>query len=145
MAAVLQKIAQAQLGKPHMHQMTPQAARAAYARGAEVLDLPRAPLALVQDTAFTARDGVRIAARLYAPREPHPYQPLPTLLYFHGGGFTVGSIETHDSLCRQLSLLADCAVLSVDYRLAPEARFPTAAHDACDALAALASGDWLAA
>jgi acetyl esterase len=61
------------------------------------------------------------------------------LLYFHGGGFTIGSVQTHDTLCRRLSLLAHCAVVSVDYRLAPEHRFPTAFEDAWDALA------WLAA
>jgi len=60
------------------------------------------------------------------------------LLYFHGGGFTIGSIDTHDGLCRQLSHLAGCAVVSVDYRLAPEHKFPVAAHDAWDTL------QWLA-
>jgi acetyl esterase len=54
------------------------------------------------------------------------------LVYFHGGGFTVGSIETHDGLCRQLAHHAHCAVLSVDYRLAPESKFPTAVNDAWD-------------
>jgi acetyl esterase len=61
------------------------------------------------------------------------------LLYFHGGGFTVGSIATHDALCRHLSHLAHCAVVSLDYRLAPEHKFPVAANDAWDAV------QWLAA
>jgi acetyl esterase len=64
---------------------------------------------------------------------------LPTLVYFHGGGFTIGGIATHDALCRRLSHLANCAVLSVDYRLAPEHPFPTAQDDAWDAL------QWVAA
>ncbi|MDB5825832.1 MAG: Alpha/beta hydrolase fold-3 domain protein, partial [Variovorax sp.] len=55
------------------------------------------------------------------------------LLYFHGGGFTVGSIATHDTLCRVLSSKSGCAVVSVDYRLAPEYKFPTASDDAWDA------------
>jgi acetyl esterase/lipase len=63
---------------------------------------------------------------------------LPVLLFFHGGGFTVGSVATHDILCRQLSLLAGIAVVSLDYRLAPAHKFPTAANDAWDAL------QWLA-
>ena len=75
-----------------------------------------------------------LPARLYAPSA----EALPVLVYFHGGGFTIGSIATHDTLCRQLSHLAGCAVVSVDYRLAPEYQFPTAAHDAWDAL------QWLA-
>jgi acetyl esterase len=56
------------------------------------------------------------------------------LVYFHGGGFTIGSVNTHDTLCRNLCLNTPCAVVSVDYRLAPEHKFPTAAHDAWDAM-----------
>jgi acetyl esterase len=59
---------------------------------------------------------------------------LPVLVYLHGGGFTIGSIATHDVLCRHLSQLAHCAVLSVGYRLAPEHRFPVAFEDAWDAV-----------
>ena len=70
--------------------------------------------------------------------------PLPVLLYFHGGGFTIGSVATHDTLCRHLSHLARCAVVSLDYRLAPQWQFPTAFDDAWDALAWLAGqGDEL--
>jgi acetyl esterase len=56
------------------------------------------------------------------------------LLYLHGGGFTIGSVATHSSLCRHLAHLAQCAVLSVDYRLAPTHKFPTAVNDAWDTL-----------
>jgi acetyl esterase len=66
-----------------------------------------------------------------------PATGWPVLVYYHGGGFTVGSSATHESLCRHLAHLAHCAVVSVDYRLAPEHRFPTAVHDAFDALQAL--------
>jgi acetyl esterase len=55
-------------------------------------------------------------------------------VYLHGGGFTVGSVATHAALCRHLAHLAHCAVVSVDYRLAPEWKFPTAVHDAWDSL-----------
>jgi acetyl esterase len=64
---------------------------------------------------------------------------LPVLLYFHGGGFTIGSVASHDTLCRILAQRSGCAVVSLGYRLAPEHRFPTAVDDAWDAT------QWLAA
>jgi acetyl esterase len=121
--------------RPPFHTQTAQQARAAYAAGAGVLEIPQPVLARVEDFTIPARDGAALPARLYAPEGPD----LPVLLFFHGGGFTVGSIATHDTLCRELSRLAACAVVSLDYRLAPEHKFPTAADDAWDALA------WLAA
>jgi acetyl esterase len=116
-----------------------------------VLELAPHKLARVEDLHFTARDGHPLPARLYAPEHPALDRPaLPVLLYLHGGGFTVGSIATHDVLCRHLSHLAHCAVVSVDYRLAPQHQFPTAAFDAWDSLNALRSASrrpwgWMAA
>lgn len=122
-------------GRPAFHTLTATEARAAYEAGAGVLEIPRPALARVEDFSIPARDGHALPARLYAPSADR----LPVLLYFHGGGFTIGSIASHDILCRQLSHLAGCAVVSVDYRLAPEHKFPTAAHDAWDALQWLAT------
>ena len=119
--------------RPHLHHLSPQEARAAYAAGADVLEVARLALARVDDIHIPARDGTLLAARLYAPAAMGAGR-LPTLLYFHGGGFVVGSLATHDVLCRQLSARAGCAVVSVAYRLAPEHLFPTAADDAWDAL-----------
>jgi acetyl esterase len=79
--------------------------------------------------------GRTLTVRQYAPREHSWADPMPALLYFHGGGFTIGSIRTHDRLCRVLAKGADCLVYSVDYRLAPENPFPAAVDDAFDALA----------
>ncbi len=124
----------AKAARPPMHRLTPAQARAAYAAGSGVLELPSPVLARVEDFSLPARDGAALRARLYAPSS----NVLPVLLYFHGGGFTVGSIDTHDVLCRQLSHQAGCAVVSLDYRLAPEHRFPIAVQDAWDAL------QWLA-
>jgi acetyl esterase/lipase len=59
--------------------------------------------------------------------------PLPGLLYFHGGGFVAGTLDTHDGICRSLSNASGCTLVSVDYRLGPEARFPAAVEDACAA------------
>ena len=113
-----------------LHALTPQQARQVYEVGSGMLDIPGHKLARVRDLQVPVRDGSSIAARLYAPSQDR----LPVLLYFHGGGFTIGSVATHDALCRHLSHLAHCAVVSVDYRLAPEHKFPTAADDAWDAL-----------
>ena len=133
MRSVIERMAKA--ARPEMHTLSPADARAAYAAGAGVLEIPKPPLARVEDLRISARDGEWLPARLYAPS----HEALPLLLYFHGGGFTIGSIETHDILCRELSRLAGCMVVSLGYRLAPEHRFPTASNDAWDALA------WLAA
>jgi len=123
---VIERIARA--GHVPMQALSPQQARMAYAAGAGVLELPSTALPRVEDFAVSARDGYPIPVRLYAPSS----DCLPVLVYFHGGGFTIGSITTHDGLCRRLAHLAGCAVLSVDYRLAPEHKFPTAQDDAWD-------------
>jgi acetyl esterase len=132
MAGVLERIRRA--GRPPFHTLTPAEARAAYAAGAEVLDLPRAPLARVEALSLPGGDGLPRPARLYADGTG----PRPGLLYLHGGGFVIGNLETHDSLCRQIARRSGFAVVALDYRLAPEHRFPAAHDDAFAALHALA-------
>jgi acetyl esterase len=132
MHGVLERMSRA--GQVPLHALTPMQARAAYEVGAGVLESPTHKLARVEQLMIPARDGHALKARLYAPSAA----VLPVLLYFHGGGFTIGSIDTHDALCRRLSHLAHCAVVSVNYRLAPKHKFPTAVNDAWDALAWLA-------
>jgi acetyl esterase len=133
MRSVLERMARA--AYPPMYTQTSEQAKAAYEAGAGLLETPKAELARVEDFSIRARDGELLPARLYAPS----FGLLPALLYFHGGGFTIGSIASHDGLCRELSSLAGCAVVSLGYRLAPEHRFPIAVDDAWDAL------QWLAA
>ena len=133
MAGVLDRIRRA--ARPPFHTLSPAAARAAYEAGAEVLDLPRAPLPRVQSLQLPGGDGLPRPARLYAAG----HEPAPGLLYLHGGGFVIGSLETHDSLCRQLALRSGRTVVALDYRLAPEHRFPAAVDDAWAALQALAA------
>ena len=128
----------ARAGRPPLHTLSPAQARAAYELGAGVLELPKAALPRVEDLRIPARDGTPLPARLYAPTASDA-QALPLLLYLHGGGFTIGSIATHDVLCRELARLAGCMVVSLEYRLAPEHRFPTAVHDSWDALQWLAT------
>jgi len=119
-------------GHPPMQALTPQQARAFYHAGAPLLDLPAPPIARTESISLHLPQGLALGARFYAD-ETTP-DPLPALVYFHGGGFTIGSPATHDVLCRFLCRLGRCAVISVDYRLAPEHRFPTAVEDAWGAL-----------
>ncbi|MFM0483247.1 alpha/beta hydrolase [Paraburkholderia strydomiana] len=129
---VLDMIARAK--RPKLHEMTAQAARASYEKSAPILEIASAPMFAVEDLRVPTRDGATIRARLYQAVEPSWAEPAPALIYYHGGGFTVGSVDTHDALCRMFARDGKCAVLSVDYRLAPEHKFPTAVNDAFDAL-----------
>lgn len=92
------------------------------------------PVAHVEDRSIPGPDG-DIPVRVYTPESAGP---LPLLAFFHGGGFVIGSLETHDGTCRSLANGAQCCVVSVDYRLAPEHPFPAAPED-CYAVTA-----WLA-
>jgi acetyl esterase len=104
-------------------------ARQGLARGQQYINrLPERP---VRTRDLTAAD--RIPARLYEPKGLAEGSPL--LVFFHGGGWVIGDIDTHDSVCRYLAVNAEVRVLSVDYRLAPEHRFPAAADDALAAYA----------
>ncbi|MBN8486390.1 MAG: alpha/beta hydrolase [Burkholderiales bacterium] len=134
MAGILERIQRAR--RPPLHSLSPAEARQAYLAGAEVLEPPRVSLARVEDLRVQGAGGAELPARLYAPSA----SALPVLLYLHGGGFVIGGLETHDSLCRQLALRSGAAVLSLDYRLAPEHRFPTAVDDCFAALRWLAGG-----
>ena len=118
-------------GHPPMQAMTPTQARAFYEAGAPLLDIAPPHIQQVRDLVLDLPLGVKLPARLYRDGSE---DPAPVLVYFHGGGFTIGSLNTHDVLCRRLSRLGQCAVISIDYRLAPEHRFPTAVEDAWGSL-----------
>lgn len=84
------------------------------------------PVRHVEDRAIAGpRGGIPI--RIYAPEGDGPF---PVLIYFHGGGWVLSNLDTHDALCRKLANRAACMVVSVDYRLAPEHTFPAAVEDA---------------
>jgi acetyl esterase len=100
------------------------AARAAMEAAGEAECGPQLPLPVVADV-----DAGGVSCRLYAARPD-----APVFVYLHGGGWTMGSVETHDRLCRRVADRSGCAVLSVDYRLAPEHPFPAAIEDAEAAL-----------
>ncbi len=97
------------------------------------VDLERAPMADVRDVAVPL-EGRTLRARLYTPLAAGP-PPGPLCLYFHGGGFVVGGLDSHDGVCRTLAHAARTRVLSLAYRLAPEHRFPAAVNDALDGFA----------
>jgi acetyl esterase len=87
------------------------------------------PFENVSKVVSAIRVNENVTARAYRPREGR----LPLIVYFHGGGWVVGSVDNADNYCRALANRAGCVVLSVDYRLAPEHRYPAAADDAYDA------------
>jgi acetyl esterase len=90
--------------------------------------LPPAPALAVIEDLLLPLAGVSIAARLYRDRDTGV--PLPLLVFYHGGGWMLGSIDSYDTICRRLAVKGHCAVISIGYRLAPETRFPGAVHDA---------------
>lgn len=96
---------------------------------------PGRPLAMRDVTDFTCEGpGGPVGIRAYVPLTVRS-NPTPGLIYFHGGGLVAGSVETHDGLCRELATGIGCRVLSVEYRLAPEHKFPAPLQDGLAALA----------
>lgn len=81
-----------------------------------------------------------IPVRLYRPAGSDAAAPLPVLVYYHGGGWVIGNLESHDSLCRKIANAGGFVVAAVDYRLGPESRFPAAVEDAFAAVQWLAAG-----
>jgi acetyl esterase len=105
---------------------------------ARIVSPPRPiPMARVEPIEVPGRAGP-IPARLYVPFAPPSPTPMPLLVYYHGGGWVIGDLDTHDNPCRFLAAHSGAAVLAVDYRLAPEHPFPAAAEDAASAFASAA-------
>jgi len=123
-------------GVPPTHTLTPQDARRFYLERRAVTQPPPRPVAEVRDLSATGAHGA-IPLRLYRPAGIN--SPAPTLVYYHGGGWTMGDLDTHDSLCRDLADEGRCVVVSVNYRMGPEHRFPAAVDDV------LAATRWLQA
>jgi acetyl esterase len=116
-------------GVPPTHTLTPAEARAFY-RDRRAFTQPDAPeVASVRDLEARGPAGP-IPLRSYRPAGSGAIAVLPVLVYYPGGGWVIGDLDTHDVLCRQLSNQSGCAVIAVDYRLAPEHRFPAATDDA---------------
>ncbi len=122
---------------PKMEEGSPDAARAMMLAMKNLTERPRGDLAHVRDFTIPSPHGHAIPARVYsAVAAP---VPGPVVVYFHGGGWVIGDLDTHDSLCAEIARVLGLTVVSVDYRLAPEHRFPAAAEDALTAMRWLAT------
>jgi acetyl esterase len=128
--AFLDQVASA--GGPKTWEMQPREAREAFAGLLQLAGPKDIPIGKIANIAIPATRG-EIAARSYAPVAASS-EPLPTLVYFHGGGWVIGSIETHDGLCRMIANGSGCRVISVEYGLAPENKFPGPVEDAMSAI-----------
>lgn len=111
---------------PPVYTPSPEAARAQYEEASVKLDIDPAPMDSIVEIAL-GRESRFVRTRLYTPRQTGEADPL--LVWLHGGGWTIGSLDSYDRTCRGLAAQADCRVLSVDYRLAPEHPFPAAVED----------------
>ena len=121
---------------PRAHEVGPNQARTMILASRHVADAEVGPLALIRDLACPGPEG-DIPLRLYDARETREAGPL--LLFFHGGGFVFGDLDTHEPFCAEVARQLDLPVLAVDYRLAPEHPFPAGAEDC------IAAARWAAA
>lgn len=118
---------------PPLNTMPPAQSRFVFEATAPGLDLKNVPIAKTEDRMIPGPAG-QVPVRIYTP-EKLSGTPAPAVLFFHGGGFVIGSRNTHDAPCRFLANHAGAIVVSVDYRLAPEHKFPAAVDDCVAALA----------
>ena len=125
MQAVIERVAKSAL--PPYYSVSAVEARRLYKETRAALSPPVPAVAAVRDLAASGPEGP-IALRLYRGLGAQA-GALPALVYFHGGGWTIGDLDTHDIICRTLANNARCAVVAVDYRMGPEHKFPAAVED----------------
>ncbi|WP_231639354.1 alpha/beta hydrolase [Sphingomonas profundi] len=111
---------------PRTHELPPETSRALFRQMRDVADAPVGELAVIRDLEVPAAHG-GIRARLYDAREARA--PGPVMLFFHGGGFVLGDLDSHEPLCAEFARVLDMPVVAVDYRLAPEHAWPAAPDD----------------
>lgn len=127
----------AERGVPPTHTLSPADARALYRERRSYTQPPAPDVAEVRELRAPGPGG-DIPLRAYRPLGARPDAVLPVLMYYHGGGWVIGDLDTHDTLSRELANSAGCAVVAVDYRMGPEHRFPAAVDDV------LAATRWVA-
>ena len=115
-------------GVPPVNTLSPLEARASY-RSRRSFTQPDAPEVHQVENKMVVHMGMNLPVRVYHPQSAKLNHALPALVYLHGGGWTIGDLDTHDVLCRSLCLQAEVVVVSVDYRLGPEHPFPAAYED----------------
>jgi len=126
MQGVLERIAQSTL--PPFYTVSADEARRLYKETRSVLSPPVPEVGEVRELAASGPAGP-IPVRLYRGSGTETGVALPVLVFFHGGGWTIGDLDTHDIICRTLANKARCAVIAVDYRMGPEHKFPAAVED----------------
>src|SRR5262249_16065269 len=117
---------------PKMLEQLPNEGRQAFVALLQLVGPKDEPIGKIENLAATGPNG-HIPLRLYSPVAGGG-EALPVLVYFHGGGFVIGDLDTHDGLCRMFANEAGCRVIAVHYRLAPEHKFPAAVDDAVAAV-----------
>jgi acetyl esterase len=115
-------------GRPPFETLTPAEARQAYAASRKILQTPPEDVAESRDTTIAGPLG-SIGLRLYRPVGTGASDVLPALVWYHGGGWLLGDLDSHDAVCRRFCNAVRCRVISVDYRMAPEHVFPAAVND----------------
>jgi acetyl esterase len=115
-------------GRPPFEQLTPGAAREAYMASRAVLQPEPEEVGKVWESSAPGPAGA-IPLRIYRPLGVEGAAVLPGLVFYHGGGWLLGGLDSHEGVCRGLANRAGCVVVSVDYRLAPEHKFPAAVED----------------
>lgn len=134
--ALLERIAAA--GAPALHTVSAPEARILYHKYCKPLQPPVPDVALAEDSSFRGPAGA-VPVRIYRAAGTNADDVLPALVYFHGGGWTYGDLDSHDIVCRSIANHARGALVSVAYRLAPEEKFPAALEDC------VAAARWAAA
>jgi acetyl esterase len=115
-------------GQPPLETLTPAEARQTYSRSRKILQLPPEDVADSRDTTVPGPLGP-IGIRLYRPAGTEASDVLPALVWYHGGGWLLGDLDSHDVACRRFANATRCRVIAVDYRMAPEHVFPAAVND----------------
>ena len=119
-------------GRPPFETLTPAEAREAYSASRRILQLPPEDVAESRDATVAGPLGP-IGIRLYRPVGTDASDVLPALVWYHGGGWLLGDLDSHDVACRRFANAVRCRVVSVDYRMAPEHVFPAAVNDSFEA------------
>ena len=123
---------------PALNSLGAEEARRLYRESRLRVAPPQVAVKETRDFSFPGPAGA-IGARYYRPLGADPGEALPAVTYFHGGGWTCGDLDTHDSVCRGIAAHGRCAIVAIDYRMGPEHKFPAAVEDA------VAAVQWVAA